>query len=129
MATSFFPLQVYGDFSDAQGHLTPQSVVGSGRIRTLPSSHACHHHQYEKGRIKTAEKIGNTVFFFIITLSVAKETSSRFWPNFKLIQALMYVIVTCKYAMDSIKNSREKDATPFSHYKSMGIFFQTLIGS
>ena len=29
-------------------------------------------------------------------------TSSRIWPNFKLIQALMYVIVTCKYEMDPI---------------------------
>ena len=41
------------------------------------------------------------------------ETSSRIWPNFKLIQAVMYVIVTCKYEMDLIKNSQEKMATPF----------------
>ena len=41
-------------------------------------------------------------------------TSSRIWPNFKLIQALMYVIVTCKYEMDRIMNSWEKVATPFS---------------
>ena len=40
-------------------------------------------------------------------------TSSRIWPNFKLIQALMYVIVTCKYQMDPIMNSWEKVATPF----------------
>ena len=37
----------------------------------------------------------------------------RIWPNFKLIQALMYVIITCKYEKDSIKNNREKGATPF----------------
>ena len=37
-----------------------------------------------------------------------------------LIQALMYVIVTCKYDKDPIKNSREKVATLFSHF--MGIF-------
>ena len=41
------------------------------------------------------------------------ETSGQIWPNFKLIQALMCVIVTCKYEMDPIKNSREKTATPF----------------
>ena len=29
---------------------------------------------------------------------------------------------TCKYEKDPIKNSREKVATLFSHYKSMGIF-------
>ena len=37
----------------------------------------------------------------------------RIWPNFKLIQALMYVIITCKYEKDPIKNNREKVATPF----------------
>ena len=42
------------------------------------------------------------------------ETSRLIWPNSKLIQALVYVIVPCKYAMDPIKNSREKVATPFS---------------
>ena len=28
----------------------------------------------------------------------------RIWPNFKLIQALMYDIITCKYEKDPIKN-------------------------
>ena len=37
----------------------------------------------------------------------------RFWPNFKLIQAYMYVIITCKYEKDPIKKKREKVATPF----------------
>ena len=37
----------------------------------------------------------------------------RTWPNFKLIQALMYVIITCKYEKDPIKNNQEKEATPF----------------
>ena len=37
----------------------------------------------------------------------------RIWPNFKLIQALMYVIITCKYEKDPTKNNREKVATPF----------------
>ena len=35
----------------------------------------------------------------------------RIWPNFKLIQALMYVIITCKYEKDPIKNKREKETT------------------
>ena len=37
----------------------------------------------------------------------------RIWPNFKLIQALMYVIITSKYEKNPIKNNREKVATPF----------------
>ena len=34
----------------------------------------------------------------------------------------MYVLITCKYEKDPIKNSRENVMTSFSHYKSMGIF-------
>ena len=37
----------------------------------------------------------------------------RIWPNFNHIQALKYVIITCKYEKDPIKNNREKGATPF----------------
>ena len=37
----------------------------------------------------------------------------RIWLNFKLIQALMYVIITCKYEKDPMKNNREKVATSF----------------
>ena len=36
----------------------------------------------------------------------------------------MYVIITCKYEKDQIKNSPEKVETSFSHYKPMGIFFR-----
>ena len=35
------------------------------------------------------------------------------WPNFKLIQALMYVIITCTYEKDPIMKSREKVETVF----------------
>ena len=41
------------------------------------------------------------------------ETSGRIWPNFELIQAFMYIIVTCKYTMNPIKNIRENVMTPF----------------
>ena len=34
----------------------------------------------------------------------------------------MHVLVTCKYKKDRIKNNREKVATSFPHYKSMGAF-------
>ena len=80
--------------------------------------------KYEKDRIKNSrKKSGNTVFS-IITLSVAMETSSRIWPNFKLIQALMFIKVTCKYEMVPIKNSREKVARPFFPLQVYGDFFR-----
>ena len=55
---------------------------------------------------KQPRKSGNTVFP-IITLFVTMETSGRIWPNVELIQALMYVIITCKHEKDPIKSSGE----------------------
>ena len=69
--------------------------------------------KYEKDQIINSREKVATPFFTIITLSVAMETSNRIWPNFKLIQVLMYVIVTCKNEMDPIKNSQGKVATQF----------------
>ena len=69
--------------------------------------------KYEKNQIINSQEKVATPFFSSITLSVAMETSSGIWPNFKLIIALTYVIVTCKYEIDLIKNSREKVVTPF----------------
>ena len=103
-----------GIFSDVQGQLTPQSVVQSGQnsnsselsyMSLLPASMG-------RNGSKTAEKKWRHVFP-TITLSVTMETSGRIWPNVELIQALMYVIITCKYEKDQIKNSREKVETSF----------------
>ena len=70
--------------------------------------------KYEKDPIKNnREKRGNTVFQ-IITLSGAMETSGRIWPNFKLIQASMHVLIACKYEKDQMKNSGENVMTSFS---------------
>ena len=61
---------------DAKGQLSPQSVVGSFRIQTPPSSHACHYQLVYKGSDeKQARK--TDIGFPTITiwgLSVAKET-------------------------------------------------------
>ena len=86
--------------------------------------------KYVKDRIKKKQprKSGNTVFS-IITLSVAMETSSRIWPNVKLIQALMYVIVTASVKWIRSRTVEKKWQHLFSHYKSMVSFFQTLKGS
>ena len=69
--------------------------------------------KYGKERMKNSREKVETPFFPIITLSVTMETSVRISPNFKLIQALMYVIITCKYEKDQIKNIREKVETSF----------------
>ena len=51
------------------------------------------------------------------------ETSGRIWPNFELIQALIHVLITCKYEKDPIKNSRENVMTSFSPLYVYGNFF------
>ena len=49
------------------------------------------------------------------------------WPNFKLIHALMYVIITCKYEKDPIKNNREKGATPFFKIITLSVAMETSV--
>ena len=70
--------------------------------------------KYEMNPIKNVRENVMTPFFPIVTLSVAMETSERIWPNFELIQALMHVLITCKYEKDPIKNSVENVMTSFS---------------
>ena len=58
---------------------------------------------------------------------VAMETSGCIWPNFELIQALIHVLITCKYEKNPIKNSGE-NVMIFPIISLWG-FFQTLKGS
>ena len=64
-------------------------------------------YKYKMNPIKNVRENVMTPFFPTVTLSVAMETSFRIWPNFELIQALMHVLITCKYEKDPIKNSGE----------------------
>ena len=50
-------------------------------------------------------------------------TSGRIWPNFEPIQALIHVLITCKYEKDPIKISGENVMISFSPLKVYGIFF------
>ena len=104
-----------GIFPDAQGQLTPQSLVRSGRISnsfeilwmsSLPAS-------MKKIRSKI-EALEWTQHFPHYNSMVAMETSGRIWPNFELIQALIHVLITCKYEKNPIKNSGENVMTSFS---------------
>ena len=55
-------------------------------------------------------------------MSIKGHKSVANLPKFELIQAFMYVLVTCKNEEDPIKNEVLKCSQDFSHYKSMGIF-------
>ena len=104
-----------GIFPDAQGQLTPQSLVRSGRISNsseilwmslLPASM-----KKIRSKMKALEW---TQHFPHYNSMVAMETSGRIWPNFELIQALIHVLITCKYEKNPIKNSGENVMTSFS---------------
>ena len=121
-----------GIFPDAQGQLTPQSLVRSGRISNsfeilwmslLPASM-----KKIRSKMKALEW---TQHFPHFKSMVAMETNGRIWPNFELIQALIHVLITCKYEKNPIKNSGENVMTSFSplHCISLWGFFQTLKGS
>ena len=70
--------------------------------------------KYEMNPIKNIRENEMTPFSFLtVTLSVAMETRGRIWPNFELIQALMHVLITCKYEKDPIKNSVDYVMTSF----------------
>ena len=52
--------------------------------------------------------------------------SGLIWPKIEIDQAFMPVLVTSNFDDDSIKNERasmDSMETPFSHYRSMGNFF------
>ena len=53
---------------------------------------------------------------------VAMGTSGCIWPNFELIQALIHVLITCKYEKNLIKNSGENVMTLFSPLSVYGDF-------
>ena len=79
--------------------------------------------KYEKDPMKNSGENVITSFspfidygiFFRHSRADNSVVRGRIRQNFELIQALMYVIITCKYVKDPIKNSRENAMmTPFS---------------
>ena len=112
-----------GIFSDAQGQLTRQSLVRSGRISNssdiLWMSSLLASMKKIQSKMKALEW---TQHFPHYNCMVAMETSGRIWPNFELIQALIHVLITCKYEKNPIKNSGENVMTSFSPLKVYGDF-------
>ena len=62
--------------------------------------------------------------FFRCSRAANSIVSDGIWPKFKLIQAFMHVLITCKYEMNPIKNSQENVMTLFSPLKVYGNFFR-----
>ena len=70
--------------------------------------------KYEKDQMKNSGENVMTSFFHYKSMGFFSDAQGQpISPNFELIQALMYIIITCKYEMNSIKNFRENVITPF----------------
>ena len=110
----YFPHhKTMGVFLDIQVQSTPYNVVLSSRnsnsyilcISSIPTNLKW------IGLIQSEKKWIHQ--FFRHLRAANSVVRGRIWRNFKLIQSLIYVIITCKYEKDPIKNNREKVATPF----------------
>ena len=89
-----------GIFPDAQGQLTPQSLVRSGRISnssemlwmsSLPASM-----KKIRSKMKALEWSQHYTAIFRRTRADNFGVGVGIWPKFELIQAFMHVLVTCK---------------------------------
>ena len=93
------------------GHQNKLATTNTGHkvnITSSPKGNDAH----LRAIIQQSEKKWKHQFFRCLK-AANSVVHGRIWPNFKLIQALMYVIITCKYEKDPIKNNREKVATLF----------------
>ena len=89
-----------GIFPDAQGQLTPQSLVRSGRISnsfemlwmsSLPATM-----KNIRSKMKALEWSQHYTAFFTRARADNSGVGVGIWPKFELIQAFMHVLVTCK---------------------------------
>ena len=61
--------------------------------------------------------------FFKRSRTDNSKARGRIWLNFKLVRALMNVVVLCEYGKDLIENSGDDAWTTFSPYKVYVDFF------
>ena len=111
----FSIISLWDFFQTLKGGQLPSPWSDRAEFRTHSSSYVYHHYLqvWNEYNQKCSRKRDDAIFL-TITLSVAMETSGRIWPNFKLIQALMHVLIIWKYEKDPIKNSWENVITSFS---------------
>ena len=92
-----------GFFSNAQGQLTPQYVVKSGNEEDSIKSQS------------TRELLNKLIVrFFRSSRAANSEVGSGIPPKFKLVQAFMIVLITCKNKKNPIKNEGSRVLTRFS---------------
>ena len=105
-----------GIFPDAQGQLTQQSLVRSGRISNssdvMDVLVTC---QYEEDPINNRGARVLTTLYINFSDAQGQITvvGGGIWQQFELIQAFMHVLVTCKNEDDRFKNEGARVFTRF----------------
>ena len=113
-----------GIFSNAQGQLTLQYVVKSGR--TLNSFKTiylvvlvtCKNEEDPIKNQNTRKLTSLKLDFFRHSRAAYSQVGSGIPPKFKLVQAFIIVLITLKNKKDPIKNEGSRVLQDFSHYKS-----------
>ena len=129
----FLHTKSMGILSNAQVQITPRPWSHLAEFRTHPSSYLIYvvvPFKYGKDPTENSEANAWTTFspykvygdFFKHSRADNSAARGRIWLNFEKNWDLMYVVVPCKYGKDPIENSGDNAWTPFSHYKSIGIF-------
>ena len=81
-----------------------------------------------QSNMKTLECLQAYMLFFRRSRAANSAVSGGIPPKFKLIQAFMVALITCKNE-DPIKTEGTRVLTRFLHYKSMDFFSQILKSS
>ena len=115
---------LYINFSDAQGQITLELVAVSGRnlnsyklscMSSLPARM-----RMIDSKMKELECLQDFSHYKSMrTFSRPSKAANPavlglIWPNFELVRDVMYVLVTCKYEEDQIKNEDARVFTTFS---------------
>ena len=96
-----------GFFPDAQGQLTPQSLVRSGRISNSSETLWMFSLPASMKKIRSKMKA-------LESRAANSAVLGSIWPNFELVRDVMDVLINCKYEEDPIKTEGARVVTTFS---------------
>ena len=123
---------LYINFSDAQGQITLELVMVSGRnlnssklscMSSLPARM-----RMIESKIKELECLQDFSHYKSMGVTrcpraVNSAVLGPIWPNFELVRDVMDVLVTCKYEEDPIKNEGARVFTTFSPLYPYGSYW------
>ena len=120
------------NFSDAQGQITPESVVVSGQnlnsSKLLCMSLLPARMTMIQSKMKELEWSQHFPHYKSKGIFSRRPRASNFavlgpiWSNFELIRDVMDVLVTCNYEENPIKTKALECSQHFPHYNPMGAF-------